>query len=90
MGMVSLERAREFLHSQGSPVNRIRGEIFANFSSLLGYRNRCCTGSSRNDSPQTDEGRNNNTPVFLGKDIAAEPPKKPRLDLTGISATSKD
>lgn len=34
--------------------------------------------------------RNNNTSVFLGKDIAMEPPKKPGLDLTGISATSED
>lgn len=29
-------------------------------------------------------------PVFLGKDIAIEPPKKPGLDLTGISATSEE
>lgn len=35
---------------------------------------------------QTD----NNTSVFPGKDMAVEPPKKPELDLTGISATSED
>lgn len=34
--------------------------------------------------------RNNNASVFLGKDIAVEPSKKPGLDPTGISATSED
>jgi len=76
-------------HFSTSSVTGISRELFA-CSSLRAYRNRCCRGSSRNDSPRTEEGRKNNAPVFLGKDIAVEPPKKPGLDLTRISVTSED
>lgn len=42
------------------------------------------------DPPEMIHQTDNNVSVFPGKDMAAEPPKKPELDLTGISATSED
>lgn len=65
--MVYMERVRTLLYSQGSPVNGISREAFASFSSLLVYRNRCCRGSSRNDSPQAEEGETTIRLFFQGR-----------------------